>query len=179
MALPAAEPDHPEVPVVLGRSIERSEHRMLAPSDLLQRIIEEPQKAVPAIVKDPAACAQIENVVRGLETRHLLYNTDSRQLVVDEESVELVVTSPPYWTLKKYNDHGGQLGDIADYEQFLDELDHVWRRAYRALVPGGRLVIVVGDVNVSRHAFGRHLVFPLHASIQESAATSASTTWRP
>ncbi|HMT62311.1 MAG TPA: hypothetical protein PKA24_15730, partial [Microthrixaceae bacterium] len=50
---------------------------------------------------------------------------------------------------------------------FLDELDEVWRRAYEALVPGGRMVIVVGDVNVSRKEFGRHLVFPLHASIQE------------
>ena len=78
-----------------------------------------------------------------------------------------MVTSPPYWTLKKYNDQAGQLGEIADYERFLDELDAVWRRVYHALVPGGRMVVVVGDVNVSRKAFGRHMVFPLHASIQE------------
>lgn len=154
-------------PVVLGRSLGRDELRQLAPPSLLQRVVEEPQKAIPAIAKDPAACAQIERVVRGLETRHLLYHADSRQLEIEEESVDLVLTSPPYWTLKKYNDHHSQLGDVADYDQFLDELDHVWRRAYKALVPGGRLVIVVGDVNVSRRAYGRHLVFPLHASIQE------------
>ncbi|HEX6221190.1 MAG TPA: site-specific DNA-methyltransferase [Acidimicrobiia bacterium] len=130
-------------------------------------MVEEPQKAIPAIAKDPAACAQIEHVVAGLDTHHVLHNADSRQLEIGEESVDLVVTSPPYWTLKKYNDHEDQLGDVADYEQFLDELDQVWRRAYRALVPGGRLVVVVGDVNVARRAFGRHLVFPLHASIQE------------
>ncbi|MDF1597991.1 MAG: site-specific DNA-methyltransferase [Acidimicrobiia bacterium] len=139
----------------------------MAPPTLLQQIVEEPQKAIPAIAKDPAACAQIEHVVSGLETKHLLYHADSRQVEIEDESVDLVLTSPPYWTLKKYNDHDDQLGDVADYEQFLDELDHVWRRAYRALVPGGRLIVVVGDVNVSRRAYGRHLVFPLHASIQE------------
>ena len=86
---------------------------------------------------------------------------------IEPESVELVVTSPPYWTLKRYNEQPGQLGEIEDYDEFLDELDDVWRRAHSALVPGGRMVVVVGDVNVSRKAFGRHLVFPLHASIQE------------
>jgi modification methylase len=155
------------VTVELGHEVERSEHRRLAPTPLLERVVEEPQKAIPAIAKDPAACAQIERVVSALETRHVLYNADSRQLEFDDESIELVVTSPPYWTLKKYNNHEDQLGDVHNYEQFLDELDHVWRRAMRALVPGGRLVIVVGDVNVSRRAYGRHLVFPLHASIQE------------
>lgn len=156
-----------EIRVVLGRSLDRDELRQLAPPSLIQRVVEEPQKAIPAIAKDPAACAQIKRVVGSLETRHLLYHADSRRLEIEEGSVDLVLTSPPYWTLKKYNDHHSQLGDIADYEQFLDELDHVWRQAYRALVPGGRLVVVVGDVNVSRRAYGRHLVFPLHASIQE------------
>jgi DNA modification methylase len=81
--------------------------------------------------------------------------------------VDLIVTSPPYWTLKKYNDHENQLGGVEDYDDFLGQLDEVWRNAFDALVPGGRIVIVVGDVNVSRKIFGRHVVFPLHASIQE------------
>lgn len=152
---------------MLGSFLDRSDLSRLAPPALLDRLTKEPQRAIPAIAKDPEACARIEHVVKGLETRHSLHNADSRQLEIADESVDLVVTSPPYWTLKKYNDHEDQLGDVADYEQFLDELDQVWRRAYRALVPGGRLVIVVGDVNVSRRAYGRHLVFPLHASIQE------------
>ena len=167
MVIAAREIEHTEVPVVLGRSVERSRHPSLAPTALLDRVVEEPQKAIPAIAKDAAACAQIERVVGSLETQHLVYNADSRQLEIGKGSVDLVVTSPPYWTLKKYNDHEDQLGDVADYEQFLDELDQVWRRAYQALVPGGRMVVVVGDVNVARRAYGRHLVFPLHASIQE------------
>jgi len=100
-------------------------------------------------------------------TKHVLHEGDARELAwIADESVHLVVTSPPYWTLKKYNDHPGQLGDVADYEAFHDELDKVWRHCYRVLVPGGRLVVVVGDVCLARRRNnGRHLVMPLHADI--------------
>lgn len=95
-----------------------------------------------------------------------LINGDARDLsFLSDESVHLVLTSPPYWNLKKYNDNPYQLGHINDYEKFLDELNKVWRETYRVLVPGGRLVCVVGDVCVSRREYGRHLVFPLHADI--------------
>jgi DNA modification methylase len=70
--------------------------------------------------------------------------------------------------LKKYHDSESQLGHLDDYELFLRELDKVWRRCYRALAPGGRLICVVGDVCLSRRKnHGRHTVVPLHASIQE------------
>ena len=99
-------------------------------------------------------------------TLHRLINGDARELAfIDDASVHLVVTSPPYWNLKRYNENPDQLGHIQDYEAFLFELEKVWRHIYRILVPGGRLVCVVGDVCVSRRNFGRHLVFPLHADI--------------
>ncbi len=95
-----------------------------------------------------------------------LINGDARDLsFLDNESMHLVVTSPPYWNLKRYNENPDQLGHINDYESFLFELERVWREVFRILVPGGRLVCVVGDVCVSRRQFGRHLVFPLHADI--------------
>ena len=100
------------------------------------------------------------------KTNQRLINGDARNLwFLDDESVHLVVTSPPYWNLKNYNENPDQLGHINDYELFLDELEKVWREAFRVLVPGGRLVCVVGDVCVSRKRFGRHLVFPLHSDI--------------
>lgn len=99
-------------------------------------------------------------------TIHRLINGDARDLsFIPDESVHLVLTSPPYWNLKQYNENPDQLGHINDYEHFLAELEKVWRHIFRVLVPGGRLVCIVGDVCVARRNFGRHLVFPLHADI--------------
>ena len=79
-------------------------------------------------------------------TRHLVCEGDARNLSsIKTESVHLVCTSPPYGCLKTYPDHDGQLGNIASYERFLDELDRVWSECLRVLVPGGRIACVVGD----------------------------------
>lgn len=127
------------------------------------------QTDIPRIARDPKLTALIQSVLHEVPTRHDLYCHDSRSLeFLEDGSVHLVVTSPPYWTLKEYRDIEGQLGHVQDYDQFLAELDRVWRHCFRALVPGGRLVIVVGDVCLSRRKnWGRHMVVPLHASIQE------------
>jgi len=61
------------------------------------------------------------------------------------------------------------MGDIENYEHFLDELDRVWAECARTLVGGGRIVCVVGDVCVPRKKYGRHYVMPLHADIQVRA----------
>jgi modification methylase len=100
-------------------------------------------------------------------TVHLLNLGDARKLEwLSDGSVHLVVTSPPYWTLKRYREHPEQMGHIQDYEAFHDELENVWRHCFRALVPGGRLVCVVGDVCLARRRNkGRHMVMPLHADI--------------
>ncbi len=99
-------------------------------------------------------------------TTHRLYRADSRDLsYLEDESVHLILTSPPYWNIKRYNDSQGQLGHIADYEQFHEELSKVWKECHRVLVEGGRLVCVVGDACKSRKEFGRHVIFPNHADI--------------
>lgn len=100
-------------------------------------------------------------------TSHRLHLGDARNLSwLGDESVHLIVTSPPYWTLKEYAKNPHQMGAIEDYETFLMELDHVWRECARVLVPGGRICCVVGDVCIPRRQLGRHLVMPLHADIQ-------------
>jgi site-specific DNA-methyltransferase (adenine-specific) len=100
-------------------------------------------------------------------TSHSLILGDAREMHELTEPVHLVVTSPPYWTLKEYDGAAGdrQLGHLEDYERFHDELDKAWRRCFDLLVPGGRMCVVVGDVCLPRKKVGRHLVMPLHADI--------------
>ena len=99
-------------------------------------------------------------------TSHTLYHGDARNIsFLPDNSVHLVVTSPPYWNLKEYKRGENQLGIIDDYESFVFELSKVWQECYRVLVPGGRVVCVVGDVCLSRRKYGRHVVMPLHSDI--------------
>lgn len=131
------------------------------------------QKALPRIARNPKLTRLIQEALRKVPTTHELYLCDSRMMTfLKPGRVHLVVCSPPYWTLKEYRKTKGQLGYVEDYEKFLVELDKVWAHCFRALVPGGRLIIVVGDVCLSRRKNkGRHTVVPLHASIQDHCRT--------
>jgi modification methylase len=135
--------------------------------------IKNPQTDVPNIAKDERLVRLIHDAIRRVPTTHSLYLGDARSMAtLQPDSVHLVLTSPPYWTLKEYRDSKGQLGHVSDYETFIAQLDKVWEHCFRALVPGGRLICVVGDVCLSRRKNGgRHTVVPLHASIQEHCRT--------
>lgn len=103
-------------------------------------------------------------------TKHGVHEADARKLsFIPTESVHLVCTSPPYGCLKEYPDHPDQLGNIASYEKFLEQMDSVWGECLRILVPGGRVACVVGDVCISRRKGGRHHVLPLSADLQVRA----------
>jgi modification methylase len=120
------------------------------------------RKGLDAKVREAVSNPRIPTVAN----THKLIRGDARDMsFLADESVHLVVTSPPYWNLKQYNESGGQLGNFGDYEEFLAELTTVWRETFRVIVPGGRLVCVVGDVCLSRRKNGRHVVMPLHADI--------------
>jgi site-specific DNA-methyltransferase (adenine-specific) len=104
-------------------------------------------------------------------TTHRVHRGDARDLSwIPDGSVHLVVTSPPYWTLKAYAPgNQDQMGHFEDYEHFLAELDKVWRECKRVLTGGGRICCVVGDVCIPRKRGGRHYIVPLHADIQVRA----------
>lgn len=104
-------------------------------------------------------------------TKHQLHLGDARDLSwIEDASVHLVVTSPPYWTLKEYAPgNRDQMGHFEDYEYFLSQLDRVWRECARVLVGGGRICCVVGDVCIPRKRGGRHYLVPLHSDIQVRA----------
>ena len=137
------------------------------PAELVK--LGDPQTAIPRIARDPHSIQLIERAVHQVPTAHSLRLGDARDMSgLEPQSVHLVLTSPPYWTLKEYRDSEGQLGHVEDYDEFLEELDKVWKQCFQALVPGGRLICVVGDVCLSRRENGgRHTVVPLHSSIQE------------
>lgn len=136
--------------------------------EAIKASVSDPQTDLPRIAKDPQQMDLIENAVQQIRTKHRLLRQTSTELQLEPNSIHLVITSPPYWTLKEYRDHEHQLGHVGDYDLFLDGLDAVWKACYHALVPGGRLICVVGDVCLSRRKNkGRHTVVPLHASIQE------------
>ena len=131
--------------------------------------LDNPQTDIPRIARDPKLTQLINAAVQRIPTTHTLNLGDARAMSeLAPASVHLVLTSPPYWTLKEYRECEGQMGHIDDYEEFLTELDKVWGHCLRTLVPGGRLICVVGDVCLSRRKnSGRHTVVPLHAAIQE------------
>ena len=134
--------------------------------------LDDPSRDLPRIAKDPSGMSQISAAVERIPTQHQLLLGDARRADVPDQSVHLVLTSPPYWTLKKYRRTEGQLGWITHYDEFLEQLDEVWSVCHRALVPGGRLICVVGDVCLSRRKNdGRHTVVPLHAAIQDRCRT--------
>lgn len=72
-----------------------------------------------------------------------------------EDSIDLVVTSPPYWNLKEYS-------QWPDYSDYVEEMNQTWSLCVRALKPGGKLCINVGAIPVSKQVLGyRHMLDPL------------------
>ncbi|MGA2712946.1 MAG: site-specific DNA-methyltransferase [Bryobacteraceae bacterium] len=104
-------------------------------------------------------------------THHRIHLGDARDLSwIPDASVHLIVTSPPYWTLKEYaQGNEDQMGHFDNYDRFLSELDKVWRESRRVLVGGGRVCCVVGDVCIPRRKGGKHYLVPLHSDIQVRA----------
>jgi hypothetical protein len=131
------------------------------------------------LAKNKQVLSVINSVLPQLPTFHDMYCADSTRFNgLKPESVHLVLCSPPYWTLKDYNVREGQLGYHSDYEGFLKELDKVWKRCYKALVPGGRLICVVGDVCLSRRKNNGGMWWCLSMRpFRITAERLGSTTW--
>jgi len=88
---------------------------------------------------------------------------DSRKMIeVEDKSIGLVVTSPPYWHIKDYGVEG-QIGYGQSLHEYLKDLYRVWKECYRILKPGRRLCINIGDQFARSIIYGRYKVIPLHA----------------
>ena len=83
---------------------------------------------------------------------------------IDDESVRLIITSPPYWQLKDYGTKN-QIGFDDSYEDYINNLNLVWNESYRVLSPGCRLCINIGDQFARSVYYGRYKVIPIRTEI--------------
>ncbi|MFA5223637.1 MAG: DNA methyltransferase [Candidatus Omnitrophota bacterium] len=99
------------------------------------------------------------------KTLHKIIIGDSRRMEeVRNESVHLVITSPPYWQLKDYG-NGGQIGFNDSYEDYINNLNLVWNQCYRVLHKGCRLCINIGDQFARSVYYGRYKIIPIRTEI--------------
>ena len=100
-----------------------------------------------------------------MASTHKIIIGDSRQMGgLGDESVHLVVTSPPYWQLKDYGS-GGQIGFHDSYEDYINNLNLVWSECGRMLHKGCRLCINIGDQFARSVYYGRYKVIPIRTEI--------------
>ena len=100
-----------------------------------------------------------------METAHKVIIGDSRWMKeVENESVHLVITSPPYWQLKDYG-NGNQIGFNDTYEEYINNLNLVWNECHRVLHKGCRLCVNIGDQFARSVYYGRYKVIPIRTEI--------------
>ncbi len=88
---------------------------------------------------------------------------DSRKMIeVEDNTVGLIVTSPPYWNIKDYGVEG-QVGYGQTLHEYLKDLYKVWKECFRTLKPGRRFCLNIGDQFARSIIYGRYKVIPLHA----------------
>jgi site-specific DNA-methyltransferase (adenine-specific) len=100
-----------------------------------------------------------------MKTTHTIIHGDSRQMSqILDQSVHLVITSPPYWQLKDYGTEE-QIGFHESYESYINHLNLVWAECKRVLHDGCRLCINIGDQFARSVYYGRYKVIPIHSEI--------------
>lgn len=99
------------------------------------------------------------------KTKHKIINGDSRKMAeLKDKSVDLVITSPPYWQLKDYGAEN-QIGYNDSYEEYINNLNLVWKESYRVLNNGCRLCVNIGDQFARAVYYGRYKVIPIRTEI--------------
>ncbi|WP_180520523.1 DNA methyltransferase [Helicobacter pylori] len=120
----------------------------------------------------------------------VFYHSSTNMNEVPDNSVDLIITSPPYFNIKDYTKNGTQdlqhsaqhvedLGALEKYEDYLLGLLKVWLECYRALKPNGKLCINVPLMPMLKKVLNTHYnrhIFDLHADIQHSILYDLNNT---
>ncbi len=113
----------------------------------------------------PTALSPLPQVNKAMDNWAKIIIGDGREMgELTDGSVDLVVTSPPYWHIKDYG-MAGQIGYGQSLHDYLRDLYRVWRECWRVVRPGGRLCVNVGDQFARAVVYGRYKIIPLHAEI--------------
>ncbi len=100
-----------------------------------------------------------------MSTNHKIIFGDSRCMrEIQDKGVQLIITSPPYWQLKDYGVEN-QIGFDDTYEEYINNLNLVWKECYRALDNGCRLCVNIGDQFARSVYYGRYKVIPIRTEI--------------
>ncbi len=100
-----------------------------------------------------------------MATNHKVIIGDSQNMTeLQNNSVHLVVTSPPYWQIKDYGSKN-QIGFNQTYEKYIESLNNVWKECFRALKPGCRMVVNIGDQFTRAVTYGRYKIIPIREEI--------------
>jgi len=100
-----------------------------------------------------------------MATNHKIIIGDSRNMAeIQDNSVQLIVTSPPYWQIKDYGNKN-QIGFNDTYEEYISNLNQIWSECYRVLDPGCRLSINIGDQFARAVTYGRYKIIPIRTEI--------------
>ena len=100
-----------------------------------------------------------------MQTTHDIIIGDSRCMdCLKDGSVQLAITSPPYWQLKDYGT-GNQIGYHHSYETYVNHLNLVWKECHRVLESGCRLCVNIGDQFARSVYYGRYKVIPIRTEI--------------
>ena len=98
-------------------------------------------------------------------TEHRIIFGDSRSLnQIEDKSVQLIITSPPYWQLKDYGTED-QIGFSDSYEEYINNLNVVWMECDRVLSDGCRMCVNIGDQFCRSVYYGRYKVVPIRTEI--------------
>ena len=100
-----------------------------------------------------------------MSVKGLIYIADCRSMEeIKDKSIQLIVTSPPYWHIKNYKSER-QIGYGQTLHEYLKDLYRVWSECYRVLEDGRRLVINIGDQFARSVIYGRYKIIPIHSEI--------------
>lgn len=96
-----------------------------------------------------------ENIISINGTTQTVYVKDARDMKeIEDNSVHLVITSPPYFNAKLYSTIEGDLGNIHDLDEWFNEIGKVWKEVFRVLQPGRKAFINIMNLPVrTKHGF--------------------------